>query len=82
MQEIDKNKRNLLYFEATSMRDLHQQMDQWQSENQKRFLSMSINKDGEEYCCIALTNPTEVILVHGTSVHQATVSEQGAVKTY
>ena len=59
----DNNKHNILYFEGSSMRVLHNTMDEWQKENEKRFLSMSVNKDGDSYCCIALTNPSEVVIV-------------------
>ena len=61
----DNNKHNILYFEGSSMRELHNNMDEWQKENEKRFLSMSVNNDGDAYCCIALTNPSEVIIVNG-----------------
>ena len=61
----DNNKHNILYFEGSTMRVLHNTMDEWQKENEKRFLSMSVNKDGENYCCIALTNPSEMVIVNG-----------------
>ena len=63
----ENNKHNILYFEGQSMKQLHNNMDEWQKENEKRFLSMSVNKDGNNYCCIALTNPSEVeaVIVHG-----------------
>ena len=62
---MDKNnKHNILYFEAQSMKDLHSNMDEWQKDNEKRFLSMSVNKDGDNYCCIALTNPSEVTITN------------------
>ena len=59
----DNNKHNILFFEGSSMRELHNTMDEWQKGNEKRFLSMSVNKDGNSYCCIALTNPSEVTIV-------------------
>jgi hypothetical protein len=37
-------------------------MDEWQKTNRKRMQSVSIHKDGEMFCCIALTNPSEVII--------------------
>jgi len=64
----DNNKHNILYFEGSSMRELHNTMDEWQNENEKRFLSMSVNKDGDSYCCIALTNPSEVVIVGPSSL--------------
>ncbi len=59
---LENNKRNLLFFEAASMRGLHAMLDTWQEENQKRFLSVCVQRDGDWFCCIALTNPTEVII--------------------
>jgi len=56
------NKRNLHYFESPTMRELYKCMDDWQEKNGKRLLSVSINKDEDIFCCIALTNPTEVVL--------------------
>jgi hypothetical protein len=61
----DPNKRNLLYFESDTMQGLYEDMDAWQDTNQKRLLSVSVQKDGGKFCCIALTNPTEVVIVHG-----------------
>ena len=58
----DPNKRNILYFESDSMRSLYETMDKWQVENNKRLLSLNIQADQDNYCCIALTNPTEVII--------------------
>ena len=57
----ENNKHNILYFEGQSMKQLHSNMDEWQKDNQKRFLSMSINKDGDNYCCIALINPLGLV---------------------
>ena len=71
----DNNKHNILYFESQSMRELHSNMDEWQKDNEKRFLSMSVNKDGDNYCCIALTNPSEVIIVDGYNVEGARVTD-------
>lgn len=58
----DTNKRNLVYFENRSMRGLYDSMEEWQQANNKRLLSISIQQDGSNYCCIALTNPTEVVI--------------------
>ena len=30
---IENNKRNILYFEGSSMKELHSNMDDWQKEN-------------------------------------------------
>lgn len=61
------NKCNVLYFESLSMSELYKHIQGWQNENKKRFLSMNIQKDGDQFCCIALTNPTEVVItdIHG-----------------
>ncbi len=58
----DKNKQNLHYFEGSSMISLYQYIEKWQIENNKRLLSVNIQRDGDKFCCIALTNPTEVVL--------------------
>ena len=72
----DENKHNILYFEDTTMKGLFETMQQWQVSNQKRFLSTNIQKDNDRFCCIALTNPTEVVICDGSSVFggQANVS--------
>ena len=73
------NKRNIHFFESTSMKGLYQTLDEWQVQNEKRFLSLNIEKDGEDFTCIALTNPSEVILTNedgkplGISDHNALV---------
>jgi hypothetical protein len=56
------NKKNLMYFEGSSMRDLHKQMENWQTEHKKRFMSVNIEREGDHWCCIALSNPTEMVL--------------------
>lgn len=58
----DVNKHNLLYFEGSSMHGLYDSMEEWQQTNNLRLLSLSIQQDGGKYCCIALTNPTEVVI--------------------
>jgi len=68
------NKRNLLYFESPSMRGLYNCMENWQRENHKRLLSTNIQKDGDAFCCIALSNPTKVIICSGFRPNQADVS--------
>jgi len=61
----DPNKRNLQYFENASMKGLYADMEDWQNTNQKRLLSTSIQKDGDLFCCVALSNPSEVIICNG-----------------
>lgn len=58
----DANKHNLVYFESSSMRTLYNDMERWQQINHHRLLSISIQKDQACYCCIALTNPMEVVI--------------------
>ncbi|MFT4926321.1 MAG: hypothetical protein ACI8WB_002419 [Phenylobacterium sp.] len=57
------NKQNLQYFENTSMKGLYDNLSDWQDANKQRFLSMDIQKEDHKYCCIALTNPSEVVIV-------------------
>jgi hypothetical protein len=61
----EDNKRNLLFFEAPTMRELFAEMDEWQATNRKRLQSVSVQPDGNGFACIALSNPTEVIIVNG-----------------
>ncbi len=75
----DVNKRNLLFFESASMRGLYECLETWQTENNKRFLSTNIQKDGDKFCCIALTNPTEVIICNGSAEYQASVTRYGSL---
>ena len=56
------NKENLQYFESKSMKGLYETMKDWQVKNKKRLLSTDIQQDGHLFTCIALTNPTEVVL--------------------
>ena len=56
-KKIADNKHNLLWFEAAI--DI--------KEHQKRFLSFDIKEIKGQYQCIALSNPTEVIIVGGSS---------------
>jgi hypothetical protein len=58
----DDNKRNIMFFESPSVRELYDKMDEWQKTNRKRLHSVTIQKDGDMFCCIALKNPTEVII--------------------
>ena len=66
-----ENKKNLLYFEGSSMKELYQNMEDWQNENQKRLLSLSIEKENDIYCCIGLSNPTEVYIVDRNGINCA-----------
>lgn len=70
----EDNKDNLLFFEAPSMSGLHALLSIWQKENRKRFLSVSVQQDNGMFCCIALTNPTEVVICSGSGGSEAKVS--------
>jgi hypothetical protein len=59
------NKLNSLYFEAPTMRALFATIQEWQIAHRKRLLNLQIQKEGDVLCCIALTNPTEVIITSG-----------------
>ena len=67
-----ENKKNLLYFEASSMKKLHKVIEDWQNDKEKRLLSLAVEKDGDMYCCLGLSNPTEVTIVNpeGHSCHR------------
>lgn len=78
----NENKRNLQYFEASSMRELFDLIQLWQLENNKRLLSLSIEKDRDKFCCIALTNPIEVIIMDGSSSGGAKVNKDGRLEAY
>ena len=76
----DMNKRNLVYFESSSMRGLYTSMDEWQQANNRRLLSVSVQQDDGKYCCIALTNPTEVVITSADGkrhVHVGQIGSQG-----
>ncbi len=74
------NSQNLKFFESRSMHSLYESMHAWQEENQKRLLSLSVHKDEDKFCCIALTNPSEVIITgpdHTGTLRQAHVTQFG-----
>jgi uncharacterized HAD superfamily protein len=76
-----KNKRNILYFESSSMRKLYKRLQKWQKKNNKRFLSISIHKDNGKLCCVALTNPSEVVIANGGRLNEAAVID-GALRVH
>jgi hypothetical protein len=51
-------------------------MEEWQHSNKRRLLSISIEKDEENYCCIALTNPAEVVITSSDGSTHASVEEK------
>ena len=76
---MDENKKNLLYFESPTVRGLYESMENWQEANQKRLLSVSIQKDGDMFCCIALSNPTEVVIYDWAGNNNVNVSPSGCL---
>ncbi len=74
---VEMNKRNLVYFESNSMKELFNLMDEWQIEHEKRFLSISIEQDSGHYCCIGLTNPSEVVITDSYGRSHASVDSSG-----
>ncbi|WP_433664019.1 hypothetical protein ACQPW1_19005 [Nocardia sp. CA-128927] len=73
----DMNKCNLIYFENPSMRGLFETMEAWQQAANRRLLSISVQQDRDNYCCIALTNPTEVVITSPDGHNHANVSRFG-----
>ena len=61
MSGQEQNKTNLVYFECSSMRALYDAMRNWQDTNHKDFLSLSIQQDNGNFCCIALTHPFDLV---------------------
>lgn len=65
----EQQKKNFLYFEGSTMRGLYEAMENWQNANDKRLLSISVQQDGDTFCCIALSNPTEVVITSSDGKH-------------
>ncbi|MEV6560947.1 hypothetical protein AB0M22_34865 [Nocardia sp. NPDC051756] len=75
----DINKHNLIYFENPSMRGLYDTMEEWQQTSNRRLLSITVQRDGDNFCCIALTNPTEVVITSEDGHNHANVSRFGTL---
>lgn len=75
----DINKHNLVYFENPSMRGLYDAMEEWQQSEHRRLLSVTVQRDGDNFCCIALTNPTEVVITSADGHNHANVSRFGTL---
>jgi hypothetical protein len=56
------------------MKGLYETMEEWQTISGKRLLSTNVQKDSGKFCCLALSNPTEVIICCGNGNEQAKVS--------
>ena len=70
---MDDNKRNIVYFEGETMRGLYEAIDTWQETERKRLASLSVQVCDGKYCAIAVTNPTEVVIVTGHGAGQSAV---------
>ena len=55
-------------------------MQTWQAENTKRLLSLSVQEDEDKFCCIALTNPIEVVITDRLGIWVANVTMNGALE--
>ena len=55
-----QNVSNVLYFEGLSMRELYDCLKSWQDKNGEGFLSLGIQQDGDNFCCIAVINRVDV----------------------
>ncbi|MEV6100814.1 hypothetical protein [Nocardia sp. NPDC051981] len=71
------NKHNVVYFESVTMRGLYAALDEWQQAKNHRFLSLSIQQDDGLFCCIALTNPAEVVITSADGHNHAAVNRFG-----
>ena len=71
------NKENIVYFEGPSMKELFSNMETWQKRHRKRLLSIEIEKEGNNFCCVALTNPSEVVLVAKADANAAAIALDG-----
>jgi hypothetical protein len=56
------------------MRELHGLLKAWQNEHRQRFLSVSVQADHGMFCCIALTNPIEVVICNGSGGDEVEVN--------
>ena len=57
-------------------------MDEWQKYNKKRLLSLNVQKDENLFCCIALTNPTEVVITSADGSNQIKIHKNGSLRTF
>jgi hypothetical protein len=76
------SKHDLVYFESPSMRSLYEDMNEWQRDNDRALFSVSIQRDGGNYCAIAVAGPTEVTVTNAGGNRHAVVSENGRLFVY
>lgn len=55
------------------MRELYDCMQTWQDANHKRLLSINVQEDRGKFCCIALTNPSEVVITSADGLRHAEI---------
>ena len=60
MSKQDQSVSNLLYFEASSMKELYECMKSWQDKNHQFFFDLDIQKEGDKFCCIASIDPDDL----------------------
>jgi hypothetical protein len=78
----DASKHSLQYFESPSMRGLHETMNTWQLDHNRRLSSISIQRDGDNFCAISLAGPIEITVTSTDGSKHATVSENGRLFVY
>lgn len=68
---------NLVYFEASSMKELQEDIRSWQYSRDGKWLSsLSIEKDDDKFYCIGVLGPLKVEVVSGTYGHSACESSR------
>lgn len=60
MPKQEQSINNLLYFEASSMKELYECMQNWQDKNRQFFLTVNIQQEDAKFCCIASINPEDL----------------------
>jgi hypothetical protein len=77
----ETNKHNLVYFEDSTMCGLYTSMEEGQQINNRRLLSISIQSEDGRYCCVALTNPTKVVITSKDGKKRVGVADLGQLIT-
>ena len=57
---MSEYKSSFFYFESPTMQGLYDCLENWQNTAQKYILSINIQRDHENYCCIVLANSLEL----------------------